>query len=123
MRGSIEEHIEAAVLEQYSLQVSYPEALEALERHLRICAACRDRLKRIEPFNMIHCTPDGPFYSRITQLKDGYFSAHHWGCQVDVWGRFRDLARARTYLIESFAQMFPKHECSNTCVWPRAPSR
>ena len=77
MHGSIEEHIEAAVLEQYSLQVSYPEALEALERHLRICAACRDRLNRIEPFNMIHCTPDGPFYSRITQLKDGYFSVHH----------------------------------------------
>jgi hypothetical protein len=75
MHGPIEEHIEAATLENYSLQVSSREALEDVECHLQVCAVCRQRLQEIEPFNMAHFIRDGLIYSRITQLKDGYF----WG--------------------------------------------
>ena len=110
-----EEHIGAATLERYSLQELGPEALEAAECHLLICAACRERLAGIEPFNTIHYTPDGPFYSRITQLRDGSFAARHWGCQIEGGGRYLDLAGACRYLVDSFAQMFPEHECSEGC--------
>ena len=123
MHGSFEEHIGAATLEQYSLQVSLPEAEEAVECHLQICAACRDRLERIEPFNMIHFTPSGLLRSRVTRLHGGSFWAHHWDCQVDVWGRFPTLASARKYLVDSFVHLFPEHECSNACTGPRVPFR
>jgi hypothetical protein len=116
------EHIGAATLEQYSLQVSLLEAREAVECHLQICPACRDRLEGIELFNMTHYTPDGLFCSRVTQLQDGSFWAHHWGCQVDVWGRFRDHSDAVSYLLDSFIQMFPKHECSKRCTGARVRS-
>ncbi len=117
------EHIGFNTLEDYSLQECGSKALGAVDRHLLICAACCERLARIEPFNTIHYTPDGPFYSRITQLQCGSFWAHHWGCQIEGWGRYPDLASARKYLIDSFVQMYPEHECNDTCVGPRAPSR
>src|ERR1035438_2534470 len=95
VHGSIEEHIGAATLERYSLGEFGPAALEAVvEGHLLICAACRDRLAAIEPFNTVHSTPDGPFYSRITQLRDGSFAARHWGRQIDGGRRYADLAGA-----------------------------
>jgi hypothetical protein len=115
MQGSIEEHIGAAALEGYSLQELGPEALEAADCHLLICAACRNRLAGIEPFNTIHYTQDGPFHSRITQLRDDSFTARHAGCQIDGGNAFADLDSACKYLAESFAQMFPEHECSEAC--------
>jgi hypothetical protein len=123
MQGSCDGHIGAATLEQYSLQVSLPEAEEVVEYHLQICAACRDRLERIEPFNMIHFTLNGLFRSRVTRLQGGSFWAHHWDCQVAVWGRFLTLASARNYLIDSFVHLLPEHECSNACTGPRVPFR
>ena len=115
MHGSVGEHIGAATLEDYSLQELGPEALEAVEGHLLICAACRDRLAGIEPFNTVHYTQNGPFYSRITQLRDGSFSARHWGCQIDGGGRYGDLADACKHLVDSFVQMFPEHACDEAC--------
>jgi len=116
MHGSIEEHVGAATLERYSLGEFGPAALETVvESHLLICAACRDRLARIEPFNTVHYTQDGPIYSRITQMQDGSFAARHWGRQIDGGSRYRDLAAAREYLLESFAQMFPEHMCGEAC--------
>ena len=92
-----------------------PEGLEAAEGHLLICALCRNRLAGIEPFNTIHYTADGPFYSRVTKLRNGSFEARHWGCQIDGGGRYSDLAGACKYLVDSFAQMFPEHKCSAAC--------
>ena len=105
----------AATLEGYSLQELGPEALDTAECHLLICATCRNRLAGIEPFNTVHYTKDGSFYSRVTQLRDGSFTARHWGCQIDGGGRYPDLAAACKYLVDSFAQMFPEHECGEAC--------
>jgi hypothetical protein len=115
MRGSIEEPVGAATLEDYSLQKPGPEALEAVEAHLLVCAVCRDWLAGIEPFNSIHYTEDGPFYSRITLLRDGSLWAHHWGCQIKGGDRYRDLVGACKYLLDSFEQMFPEHACGEAC--------
>jgi hypothetical protein len=115
MNGSGEEHIGAAALENYSLQELDEEALEAAERHLLECTRCRDRLAGIEPFNTVHYTQDGPFYSRVTQLRDGSFRACHWGCQIDGGRLYLDLAGACQYLLDSFVQMFPEHECGEAC--------
>ena len=115
MHGSVEEHIGAATLEDYSLQELGPEALETAECHILICAACQKRLAGIEPLNTVHYTQDGPFYSRVTRLRDGSFCAHHWGCQIDGGRRFPDLASACKYLVDSFAQMFPEHKCVEAC--------
>jgi hypothetical protein len=115
MLSSGEEHIGAATLEGYSLQEFGPEAPEAVECHLLICAACRDRLAGIEPFNTVHSTRNGPFYSRITQLRDGSFAARHWGCQINGGSRYADLAAACKYLLDSFVRMFPGHKCGEAC--------
>ena len=115
MHGSIEEHIETATLEDYSLRRLGPEAVGAVEGHLLVCARCRDWLAGIEPFNSIHYTEDGPFYSRITLLQDGSLWAHHWGCEIDGGGRYRDRADACKYLRDAFEQMFPEHECGDEC--------
>ena len=122
MHGSGEEHIGAATLEGYSLQELGPEALEAVECHLLICAACRDQLVGIEPFNTVHSTRNGPFYSRITQLRDGSFAARHWGCQINGGSRHDDLAAACKYLLDSFVRMFHGHKCGEGCgdATPRA---
>src|ERR1017187_3492462 len=109
MHGSIEEHIGAANLEGYSLQELGPEALEAAESHLLICAACQKRLAGIEPFNTIHYTPDGPFYSRITQLRDGSFRARHWGCQIDGGGGYADRSEERRVGKECRSRWSPYH--------------
>ena len=118
-----EEHIRAATLEQYSLQMSGPTALDAVEYHLEICAACRDRLERIEPFNMIHFTPEGHFHSRITQMQDAHYWAHYWNCQIHDGRSFRDRDDAVTYLLDSFIKLFPEHECSKLCDGVCAPFR
>ncbi len=99
-----------------------PEALEAVECHLLICAACRDQLAGIEPFNTVHFTENGPLYSRITRLRDGSFAARLWGCRVDGGSRHDDLAAARKYLLDSFVKMFPGHKCGEVCgdATPRA---
>ena len=123
MHGSIEEHVGAATLERYSLGEFGPAALEAVvESHLLICAACRDRLAAIEPFNKVHFTLDGPIYSRITQIQDRSFAARHWGRQMEGGRRFQDLPTACQYLFDSFAQMFPEHTCGEACSGPATPS-
>jgi hypothetical protein len=115
MQPSENEHIGAAILEAYSLQKLDSEALEATERHLLVCADCCAKLTRIEPFNFVHYTKDGPFHSRVTLMRSGLFFAHHWGCQIDGGGRYPDAVAAGKYLLASFAQMFPEHQCCEDC--------
>src|ERR1017187_3662756 len=100
MRGSIEEHIGAATLEGYSLQELGPEALEATECHLLICAACQKRLAGIEPFNTIHYTRGGPFSGA---LKKSLESAD-W-CDTCTAGRraTRERAAAHPSVLSSLS--------------------
>jgi len=76
-------HLAAATLEDYSLHNLTPKELEAAEHHLLICPTCCERLAGIEPFNVVHCTEEGLFYSRITRFRNGCFIARHWGCRMD----------------------------------------
>lgn len=115
MQGSVEEHIGAVTLEGYSLRELGSAAQEAVDGHLLICDSCRARLTKIEPFNTIHVTQDGLFYSRVTHLRDGSFAAHHWGRQFDGGSRFDSLSAACKYLLDSFAAMFPEHKCGEGC--------
>ena len=108
-------HLAAATLEDYSLHNLTPKELEAAEHHLLICPTCCERLAGIEPFNVVHCTEEGLFYSRVTRLRNGSFVARHWGCQMDGGRGYPDLASACKYLLESFAQMFPAHRCGEAC--------
>jgi hypothetical protein len=111
-----EEHIDAETLEGYSLGKLDSKTLEASECHLLICNLCRERIVDIEPFNSVHYTADGLFYSRVTVLRDGSLWAHHWGCQIDGGRHHRHLTNARKYLRDSFVQMFPEHRCVEGCV-------
>ena len=115
MQGSVEKHIDAATLEQYSLRKLGPEAQKVAECHLLICPPCCERLAGIEPFNIVHYTEEGLFYSRITHLRDGSFCARHWGCQIDGGSSYPDFDGACNYLLESFAHLFPEHECVEAC--------
>jgi len=110
-----DEHLDAAALEAYSLQRLDTLAIHGAECHLLVCADCCDRLKGIEPFSTIHYTQDGPFYSRVTQLRDGSFWAHNWGYQIHGGWQYSDVLEARKYLVDSFVQMFPEHECGKAC--------
>jgi hypothetical protein len=116
MHSSIEGHIGAAILERYSLRELATEELEAVERHLSRCSACRGGLTGIEPLNTVRQTQDGPFYSRITRLRDGSYVARHWGCQIHGGWRHGDLAAACKYLADSVAEMFPEHCCTEECT-------
>jgi len=66
-----------------------------VECHLLVCAACRDWLAAIEPFNTVHSTQDGFFYPPVTQLRDGSFAARQWGRPIHGGSRYDDLAAAR----------------------------
>jgi hypothetical protein len=41
--------------------------------------------------------------------------ARHWGRQLDGGRTCDSVEEANAYLMESFQQMFPKHECSEHC--------
>lgn len=108
-------HCSVEALESYSLGRLAPTRAVRLEEHLVICQGCRDRLDRLEPFNFVHDTEDGPFYSRITRLRSGHFFARHWNLVLEGGKEFRSHQGARAYLLRSFCQMFPEHICSNAC--------
>jgi len=113
--NNIDDHISASELESYSLGRLSPSPVAALEEHLLICERCRDRLTGIEPYNFVHYTIEGPFYSRITRLRTGSFFARHWGLSLRGGKEFRSRQGARAYLARTFAQMFPEHTCSELC--------
>ena len=102
-------------LESYSLGRLAVSPTAALEKHLLICLRCRASLNAIEPYNFVHYTNDGPFYSRITKLRTGMFLARHWGQNLEGGKEFRTYKSAKAYLARTFSQMFPKHICTAWC--------
>jgi len=115
MPEDIDDHQSGERLESYSLGKLAPSLTAAFERHILICPGCRAMLKAIEPYNFVHYTSDGPFYSRITKLRAGTFLARHWGRNVEGGKEFRTNAGAKAYLTRTFSRMFPEHICTARC--------
>lgn len=110
-----QEHLSAADLESYSLGRLDTSRVDGIEEHLFVCAACTERLVAIEPYNYVHYSKSGPFYSRITRLRNGRFFARHWASGLEGGKEFQSRAAAKAYLSRSFSQMFPGHVCTARC--------
>jgi hypothetical protein len=115
MQGPEEDHRSIEDLERYSLRQIDATRTAGLEEHLLICPLCIQKLTQIEPYNFVHHTRQGPFYSRVTRLRTGAFFARHWGRNLEGGKEFRTLAAAKAYLSRSFSQMFPNHVCTARC--------
>src|ERR1039457_554822 len=115
MLKSAENHCSAEDLESYSLGKLTPSRTADLEKHLLVCHTCRVSLDGMEPYNFVHYTNDGPFYSRITKMRTGNFFARHWCRSLEGGKEFGSRQGARAYLLRSFSQMFPEHTCSKRC--------
>lgn len=111
----VDKHVTDEALEQYSLGRLSSSRTATLEEHLLVCQTCRDRLDRLEPFNLVHDTEDGPFHSRVTKLRTGLFFARHWSLTLEGGKEFGSLRGAKNYLLRTFCQMFPGHTCSDHC--------
>ena len=115
MQKDIEAHQSGEDVESYSLGRLPPSRASALERHLLICRRCQAKLNAIEPYNFVHYTSDGPFYSRVTNLRTGTFIARHWGRSLEGGKEFRTGKGAKAYLARTFSRMFPEHICTARC--------
>jgi hypothetical protein len=115
MQADIDAHESGEDLASYSLGRLAPSRAAAVERHLLICQRCRAKLNAIEPYNFVHYTSDGPFYSRITKLRTGTFIARHWGRSLEGGKEFRTRKGAKAYLARTFSRMFPEHACTARC--------
>jgi hypothetical protein len=115
MPEDFDDHQSGEDLESYSLGKLAPSRTAALERHLLTCPQCRTQLQAIEPYNFVHYTNEGPFYSRITKLRTGRYLARHWGSNMEGGKEFRTHRGAKAYLERTFSQMFPEHTCTAWC--------
>ena len=115
MQGRADDHQTAMDLECYSLGKLTLSRLAAFEQHLLICLQCEIALDAIEPYNFIHYTRDGPFYSRITKLSKGTYLARHWGRTLEGGKEFRTCEGAKAYLVRSFFRIFLEHACTGRC--------
>jgi hypothetical protein len=115
MQEFIDAHQSGEALESYSLGRLPPSGTAALEQHLLVCQRCRAKLNAIEPYNFVHYTRDGPFYSRITKLRTGTLVARHWGRSLEGGKEFRTRKGAKAYLTRTFSRMFPEHTCTARC--------
>jgi hypothetical protein len=80
-----------------------------------MCGQCRTELNAIEPYNFVHYTREGPFYSRVTKLRTGRLFARHWSRSLEVGKEFRTHHEAKAYPAITFGQMFPHHVCTARC--------
>jgi hypothetical protein len=69
----------------------------------------------MEPYNFVHLTREGPFYSRVTRLRTGKLFARHWGRNLEAGREFRTQRDARAFTARTFSQMFPEHTCTDLC--------
>jgi hypothetical protein len=111
----VQGHPSNAQMEAYSLNKLDNSGVTSVEEHLLVCDFCCSRLEAIEPVNFVHFTEDGPVYLRATRLSTGVVLARRWGNKMEGGRTLRNVAGARKYLNESFAQMFPEHRCDGTC--------
>jgi len=64
----------------------------------------------MEPFARPRHTSDGSIHVWADKTPDGWMGRHQ-GPQLDGGCVFRTLRAANAYAEESFAQMFPEHNC------------
>ncbi len=115
MQTPVNDHWSDEELERYSLGILELPKSASLEEHLLICDQCTRQLASFEPYNFVHYTKEGPFYSRVTKRRTGIFFARHWGRNVVGGKEFRTFRGAKSYLRQSFSQMFPEHVCTARC--------
>ena len=113
MDDDVEDHISDGVLQEYSLETLAKPVYT--KRHLLACTYCRNRLEAIEPANFVHFTEDGLVYLRATRLPTGKVMARHWGKELDGGRVCGSVSAAKSYLSESFSEMFPEHSCGGEC--------
>src|ERR1039458_9943785 len=58
----------------------------------------------------------GPIFGAVHIGTDGKWLARHWGRQLDGGRICSSVDEADAYLMDSFWQMFPGHECSQQCL-------
>jgi hypothetical protein len=114
-QGHIDDHQSGEDLENYSLGRLAASRMPEVEQHLLVCEQCRTKLSDIEPYNSVHYTRDGPFYSRVTKLRTGALFARYWGRSLEVGKEFQTHQGARAYPARTFSQMFPHHICTAHC--------
>ena len=68
----------------------------------------------MKPLFFVHDTSDGMVYSRA-QRHGRKWLARHWGDQLDGIGEHSTLEAANRFLIVSFQEMFPEHQCTPRC--------
>ena len=126
-------HPSSDQLEAYSLGLLSDADLDETEEHLLICECCQDELaladrhiraaksgaatsRTIMRLRSIHITADGPIFGAVHIGTDGKWLARHWDRQLDGGRICSSVDEADAYLMDSFWQMFPEHECSQQCL-------
>jgi hypothetical protein len=124
--SSPKRHPAPAQLELYSLDRLHDPILAQVEEHLLVCEFCREvvaendrllhalRVLRI-PMSFVHQTEDGPICSHVARLDERTWFARHWGRELHGGRSFESILDANEYLLNSFAEMFPEHECGPGC--------
>jgi len=95
------------------------EIARRLDEHLRRCPFCRARLAEITvlrgaPARFVHGGPGCPVILEI-RVCEGGFAARVDGGGIELERGFRSAARARSYLLRSFRELFPEHRCGDGC--------
>jgi hypothetical protein len=88
------------------------------EEHLANCERCAEiveEAKAPQPVSVVHQTEDGPVHLWASPDQEGGWKAQIWGQQLAGARRFQTLPEANRYLLDSFARMFPEHECKGGC--------
>ncbi len=129
MRRIPDEHLDEETLEAYALGSLRGARIERAEEHLLICRECLDRLHEVEGFvramreasaDLVECvvithrTQDGPV--RLQALKQGSrWRAQFDGPQLEGADTFPTFKAAYAYLEKSFAELYPRHRCTDSC--------
>jgi hypothetical protein len=125
-------HLSSDDLEGYSMETASNADLERVEEHLLYCQQCQDEMVLTDQYiramkgalaaprtgrrlRSIHITEDGPVFGAMHRGADGKWIARHWGRQLDGGRTCDSVEEANAYLMESFQQMFPRHQCSEQC--------
>jgi len=80
------------------------------------CIWLLERVRATVPASLVHQTEDGPVHLWATSDGNGGWRARIWGRELAGARRFATLTDANRYLRYSFAEIFPKHECSAGCA-------
>jgi hypothetical protein len=127
LTNSQEYHVREQTLEKYSMgRLSKPQAKQ-LHRHLLLCRRCQTRLEQTDAFvkairsalakpaTWIHHTTEGVVHLQVTRLEQGGWSARLFNAHLKALRHFEAPEAAYSWLVASFAEMFPGHRCTSLC--------